>query len=225
MKKVLDFLAELLYNNDRNWFEANKSRYKEALAEFNGVVEALIAEIGIFDPEIRGLTVKDCTYRIYRDVRFSHDKSPYKTHMGAYFCRGGKKSGYSGYYFHIEPKGEQLLGGNFLTTGVYMPEPKELRSIRDEIFDNGENFLSIVKQARGFSLDRSNSLKRTPTGYPSGTPYDEYLRLKDVYLVQPVSDEFLLGDRLAERVAAEFKKTYAFNQLMNRALEFAREEM
>lgn len=225
MKKVIDFLTELQHNNDRNWFEANKPRYKEALEEFNGVVEELIAGIGTFDPEIKGLTVKDCTYRIYRDVRFSHDKSPYKTHMGAYFCRGGKKSGFSGYYFHVEPQGEGLLGGNLLTTGAYMPESKELRSIRDEIFDNGKNFLSLVKKAKGFSLDMSNSLKRTPTGYPAGSTYDEYLRLKDCYLVQQVSNEFLMADDLVGRVTAEYKKTHAFNQLINKALEFAREEM
>ncbi len=95
MKEIITFLQELQQNNNREWFIANKTRYTTLQARFNAFVNELIGEISQFDDSITGLTAKDCTYRIYRDVRFSADKSPYKIHMGAFICPGGKKSGYS----------------------------------------------------------------------------------------------------------------------------------
>ena len=94
MKDIIDFLNDLQHNNNREWFMANKARYMAAAERFNAIVDELILEIARYDSTVTGLTAKDCTYRIYRDVRFSADKSPYKTHMGAFICRGGKKSGY-----------------------------------------------------------------------------------------------------------------------------------
>lgn len=225
MKQVLDFLSELYYNNDRGWFEANRPRYQAALAEFNAFAERLIEAIGGFDASVRGLALKDCTYRIYRDVRFSPDKRPYKTHMGVYVCPGGKKSGNAGYYFHVEPQTEAGPGFYFLTAGLYMPEPKILRSVRDEVFDNGANFLSLIDQAQGFQLSQESKLKRTPVGYPAGSPMDEYLKLKDFCLERRIDEKTLLRADLAQWAAAEFQKTYAFNTLLNKAAQFAREEM
>ena len=100
MKDMIEFLRELKMNNNREWFCKNKHRYQEVQGRFNEFTERLIHGIASFDPTIANLGVKDCTYRIYRDVRFSEDKSPYKTHLGAVICRGGKKSGFAGYYFH-----------------------------------------------------------------------------------------------------------------------------
>lgn len=101
MQAIIDFLRQLSQNNNREWFMAHKSEYQQAQARFNELTEQLILGISQFDSSVSGLTAKDCIYRIYRDVRFSKDKSPYKTHMGAYVCPGGKKSGYAGYYFHV----------------------------------------------------------------------------------------------------------------------------
>ncbi len=224
MKRVLDFLNELRLNNDREWFTANKKRYQEALDVFNGFAEQLIAEIGGFDPSVRGLALKDCTYRIYRDTRFSNDKTPYKTHMGVYVCPGGKKSGNAGYYFHIEPGGDGLLGHNLMSAGIYMPEPAVLKSVRDEFFDNGEEVVKAIGKAKGFSIDRSNQLKRTPAGYPADSPYDEYLRLKDFHMAKFFGDDYILAGDLAKRAAADFRTTYEFVALMNRAADFAHEE-
>ncbi len=135
MKQILDFLSDLRANNNREWFNANKSRYKEAEAKFGELGERLIGLVGGFDPSVRGLTLRDCTYRIYRDTRFSHDKTPYKTHFGLYICPGGKKSGNAGYYFHVEPTGVGgesdgggggMIGGHLLDAGIYMPEPAVL---------------------------------------------------------------------------------------------------
>ena len=102
MKIVLDFINQLSLNNNKEWFDKNKSFYQEAKHCFETFTQQLIANIETFDPTIRGLQVKDCTYRIYRDLRFSKDKTPYKTHFGAYICPNGKKSGLGGYYFHLE---------------------------------------------------------------------------------------------------------------------------
>ncbi len=225
MKRVLDFLNELRLNNDREWFTANKGRYQEALAVFNAFAERLIAGIGEFDPSVRGLALKDCTYRIYRDTRFSNDKTPYKTHMGVYVCPGGKKSGNGGYYFHIEPGGGGLPGHHLMSAGIYMPEPAVLKSVRDEFFDNGEEVVKALEKAKGFSLDRSNQLKRTPAGYPVGSPYDEYLRQKDFHLVKFFNEDYILADDLAGRAAADFQTTHEFVALLNRAADFAHEEM
>lgn len=225
MKKVIEFLSELRLNNNRDWFEVNKPRYREANETVIGFAENLIEAIGGFDPSVRGLTARDCTYRIYRDTRFSKDKTPYKTHMGVYICPGGKKSGNAGYYFHIEPQGDGLLGHHLLSSGIYMPEPKVLKSVRDEIFDNGDEVEKSIKKAKGFRLDKSNSLKRTPAGYPAESKYDEYLKLKDFYLEKPVDDDYITADGLVERAAGDFRLTYDFITLMNRAAQFAHEEM
>ena len=225
MKRVLDFLNDLRLNNNREWFNANKGRCTEATGVFNGFAERLIGEIGVFDPSVRGLTLRDCTYRIYRDTRFSPDKTPYKTHMGVYICPGGKKSGNAGYYFHIEPEGDGLPGNHLMSAGIYMPEPEVLKSVRDEIFDNGEEVVKAVGKAKGFSLDRSNRLKRTPAGYPADSRYDEYLRQRDFHMVKTFGEDYILGDDPAKRAAADFRTTYDLMVLLNRAAQFAHEEM
>lgn len=225
MQNIIDFLTRLQQNNNREWFAEHKAEYKKAEAEFHAFVEKLIEGIGSFDPNVKRLTLKDCTYRIYRDTRFSTDKSPYKTHMGAYICSGGKKSGNSGYYFHIEPQGEGLLGGNLLTTGLYMPEKHILQSVREDIMFNGEWFLAAIKKAKGFTLGMENSLKRVPAGFPSDSPFADYLKLKDVYLEMRVDNQFLLDPAVVEKTVAAYRKTLEFNNLLNRAADYAREEM
>jgi uncharacterized protein (TIGR02453 family) len=227
MKQILDFLNDLRANNNREWFAANKARYREAEAIFNAFAERLMSLVAGFDPLTRGLTLKETTYRIYRDTRFSHDKTPYKTHFGLYICPGGKKSGNAGYYFHIEPTGGGLIGNHLLDAGIYMPEPAVLKSVRDEIFDNGPAVKAAIERARrekGWELDRSNSLKRTPTGYPTATEWDDYLKLKDFHLSKPLDDAYLLAPDLAERAAADFEATYDFMTLMQRSAQFAHEE-
>ncbi|MDR2894427.1 MAG: DUF2461 domain-containing protein [Alistipes sp.] len=233
MKRVLDFLNDIGANNNREWFAANKGRYKEAEGVFNAFAEQLIEAIGQFDPSVRGLALREATYRFYRDTRFSPDKTPYKTHFGVYICPGGKKSGNAGYYFHIEAatasagSGGGMVGSHMMDAGIYMPEPEVLKSVRDEIFDNGEAVLAAIAAARdgaGFELDRTNSLKRTPKGYPAESEWDEYLKLKDLHLSKMMGDDYILAPGLAQRAAADFRATYDFMTLMNRAAKFAHEE-
>ena len=225
MEQVLQFLRELRVNNDRDWFEANKPRYKEVQAYVNDFAAQLINGIASFDPSVRGLEVRDVTYRIYRDTRFTNDKRPYKNHIGIYVCPGGKKSCNAGYYFHIEPDGADYMGGNVVVSGLYMPESAVLKSIREEIADNGAEFLATVKKAKGFNLGTANKLKRIPVGYKAGHEMEEYLKLKDVYLEKFVGEGYLLDPDLLENVVADFKSTYAFSALLNKCVEYAREEM
>ena len=124
---TIKFLKELQRNNNKPWFEQNRKTYEAAKVDLQKMVEALIPEIAKFDEPIGGLAVKDCTFRINRDVRFSKNKSPYKTNMAAYFSRGGKKASVAGYYFHCEP------GKSYAAGGFYSPMPPELAKIRQEI--------------------------------------------------------------------------------------------
>lgn len=225
MKKVIEFLTLLRQNNNRDWFEANRPMYEQALGEFNAFAAELIAALGVMDPAVAGLSLKDCTYRIYRDTRFSANKEPYKTHMGAFAAPYGKKSGYAGYYFHIEPAGGEFIGNSLLAVGVYCPEPKVLKSLRDEIIDNGAQVVAAINQAEGFKVEESSKLTRVPKGYPADSPYAEYLKLKDISLYKPVDDDYLLRPGLVDRVVEDFRKTKNFNTLFNRAVSFAKEEM
>lgn len=225
MKTVIEFLEQVRRNNNREWFEANRAWYKEAQGVFNAFVEELIAGIADFDPSVRGLAVKDCTYRFHRDTRFSPNKDPYKIHMGAYICPFGKKSGYAGYYFHIEPECEEgMIGCNVMTSGLYMPEPNALRSVRYDIVEHGPAFETAIRKAKGFALDQGNKLKRVPTGFTPGTPYDEYLKLKDIYLTKSFGNDYLLQPGLAQRAARDFALTYDLTAMLNRAVRYAFEE-
>ena len=136
MREIIDFLSELHDNNNREWFEANKGRYRRALARHQANTEELIRRIASFDKTIEGATVANSTYRIYRDTRFSKDKTPYKDFFSSFIVRGGKRSGFCGYYLHISPKGHTWGEGSFLAAGNVSPEPYVLRSIREEVEDN-----------------------------------------------------------------------------------------
>ncbi|MDR2936643.1 MAG: DUF2461 domain-containing protein [Rikenellaceae bacterium] len=224
MKKVLEFLSELQINNHRPWFEAHKADYRIAEATFNAFVERLIPSIAAFDASVAGVTLKDCTYRIYRDTRFSPDKTPYKTHMGAYVCTGGKKSGYAGYYFHIEPRGEGLFGGSLLAAGLYMPDAKIVKHVRDDIFDHGDAFFKAISEARGFVFDRSRDLKKTPREFPADHKYADYLRMREYSLIEPVDEKTLLRPDLLDWCLNEFRKVMPINHVLNRSVKFACEE-
>ncbi|MCD8073073.1 MAG: DUF2461 domain-containing protein [Alistipes sp.] len=223
MKQLIDYLSRLRDNNYREWFQQNKEEYQLVLERYNAFAAELIGEVSKFDPDATPLTIRDCTYRIYRDVRFSLNKEPYKSALGVYICRGGKKTGYAGYYIHFEPEGENSQGC-FMTSGVYMPEPFILKSIREEILDNGDAILEAVKSARGFSICQERKLKKNPAGFPPGSQFDELLKLKDFYIIKPLDMEFVTGGDLAKRVAADLRKTYPLIQILNRAVEYTYEE-
>lgn len=223
MDKILPFLRELEQNNNKVWFDAHKKDYLEAQAHFNAIAERLIEEISAFDATIGDLTIKDCTYRIYKDMRFSKDKLPYKTHFGAYIVRGGKKSGYSGYYFHIGTgSGEEYPHQSFLAVGNYYTEPKVLKILREDIAFRGGDFDAIIKGLHpSLSLDQDQKLKKVPAGFSPDSPFAEYLKLKNFCLSGTFDDSNL---NLSEIIQI-FKTAKPFLDYINRAIYFSREEM
>ena len=225
MEEVLDFLRRLSDNNDREWFDAHRAEWTHVKGLWADFTAELIEGVASFDPSVRGLRPQDCTYRIARDTRFSADKRPYKSWLGTFIAPHGKKSGYAGYYFHVEPVGDGLLGNHLLAAGAVCIEPTVLRSIREEVLDHGDELTESIRRARGFRLDTTNRLKRVPTGFPAESEHADLLKQKDYCLEKRVSEEFVLSDGLPERLVEEFCHTKPFLDQLNRAIRYACEEM
>jgi len=210
---IFQFLDELASNNDRDWFTANKGRYQLAKEQFDNFINQLIPAIRSFDPLIDLITAKDCTFRIYRDVRFSRDKSPYKTNMGAYISRGGKGSPFAGYYVHLQP------GESFLAGGVYMPEAEVLKKIREEIYYKAEDFKSIIHDrtfVKTFNeIDDPSKLSRPPKGFPVDFPDIELLKFKSYAVMHHVDDKRVLQDDYLDYAVNIFKVLYPLNNFFN----------
>lgn len=212
-KEIIRFLKELGQNNNREWFQANKNRYDALRLAFIDEVQQLINRIGLFDPEVAGLDAKDCLFRIYRDIRFSPDKTPYKTHFAAYIAScGGRGSERGGYYIHLEP-GNCLLSG-----GVWCPPPALLKKLRQDIYDHIDEFVAILEDPefkKTFPVMEGEMLKRMPAGYPSDFKYDEILRHKDFSVAAYKPDEFFYAPDWLERSADCFKLLMPFNRFLN----------
>jgi uncharacterized protein (TIGR02453 family) len=220
MKQVLKYLHALSLHNDKVWFEAHKADYLKAKATVGELAVRLIEGIRSFDDTIGPLSASDCTYRIYRDVRFSKDKSPYKTYMGIFVNRGGKKSSYSGYYFHVDGNGDHLLA-----VGNYYTEPRVLKTLREDIELGGGDFRRIIEGAApGLVLDTEGSLKKVPKGFPADSPDAEYFKLKNFCLLKALDDDFILSPDLADNVLAIFRTGKPFLDYVNRAIDFCRED-
>lgn len=225
MKTVIDFLRKLKNNNNRLWFNENKQLYLEAQTRFNQYVDELLTLMKQGDESLEGLQVKDCTYRIYRDVRFSHDKSPYKTHFGAYMCPGGKKSGFSGYYFHVGVGGYGYPDAHMLAVGDYCCEPKVLKILREDIQDDGETFDDILnnKVDKNFILDDSYKLKKVPKGFDKESPWADYLKYKVYCLYQEPKEELFTANDSTEKVAKIMLSAKPFLEFINRAVAYVKE--
>lgn len=214
-KNTLQFLKDLAQNNNREWFTENKNHYIKAQENVLHFVEGLIHEIGKFDPEIQKLDPKKALFRIYRDVRFSKDKSPYKTNFGASLGMG-KGNQVSGYYLHIEP------GKSFLAGGVYMPESSVLKKIRKEISMNGTAFKKILEHQdfrnnfRGLSVE--NKLQKIPQGFEKEDAMAEYLKLKHFVVTHPISNEQLQEKDATKHFAKIFASIKPLNDFLNDAL-------
>ena len=219
MREIIDFLEEISANNNRSWFEANRPRYTAVKQRMDAVAEEFIRAIASFDESVEGLRAKDCTYRIYRDTRFTKDKSPYKTWFGVYVCPRGKKSGFSGYYMHVEPDQNCYM----LCTGAYCPSAGEIRSVREEFMTEGEAFVKAIEAAKGFEVDWSSALKRMPQGWSADDEYSDYYRLRNYILVKMVDKEYFLRPDAIEHAAKDMQCTREFNHSLNRAIEYARE--
>lgn len=211
--KILNFLREIRVNNNKNWMQSHKEEYLEARKEFENGINSVIACIAEFDPSIKHITVKDATYRFNRDTRFSLDKSPYKTHLGAYIAAHGKKALHGGYYIHLEPDHCLVSCGNYwLPTNI-------LTSCRNEIMANinqwreiveSKNFLELFgtpgegtwDSPKGFGLEH---LKTAPSGFPRDYEFIKYLRMKDYCCWKAVSDTFFEDTCWLEKMSDIFK--------------------
>ncbi len=224
MKQIVDFCRRLASNNNREWFNAHKAEYLECKNKFEGFVREVITGIRQFDSGIGELEMSQCTYRIYRDTRFSANKAPYKTHFGAFIAPGGKKSGFSGYYFQVGVPEAGYDEGCFLATGNYFVEPAVLRILREDIdIDEAGEFEDAIAEAEGFELDKESMLKRMPKGYAVEHPRGELLRLCNFCLVKGVTPEYYSGEDAAQRLCGDFAKTKRFLSLINRAITYSRE--
>ena len=223
MKEIIDFLRDLSCNNNKEWFNANKLRYQQVLSLWQDFCGELIKKVGQYDPDIARLTVKDCTYRIYRDTRFSADKSPYKTHFGVFLSKGGKKSMHAGYYFHVGTgMGEAYPHCHMIASGNYCFEPRVIKMIREDISFDWEVFKADVLDVAdpSFKVDMDGALKRVPKEYPADAPYADFMRLKSFSLVTYLDDYFILQPDLVSRVSELFKSVKPFNDFINRAVDF-----
>jgi uncharacterized protein (TIGR02453 family) len=216
MLQVVQFLQELSENNNREWFQKNKKRYDESRQKVLFITDVLINEIRKFDSDVPLLEPKDCLFRIFRDVRFSNDKSPYKTNFGSFIAKGGRKSIYAGYYFHIEPD------GSFVGGGVYMPEADPLKAIREAIAENGDEFSSLINNPgfkKIFPEMMDDKLKTAPKGYSPDNEFIDLLRYKSFAFSSRISREEILSENYIEQLVHSFKVLHPINRFLNDALE------
>ncbi|MCD6658867.1 MAG: DUF2461 domain-containing protein [Lentimicrobium sp.] len=217
MKQVLEFLTALSENNTREWFEANKSSYTKAKAEFEKAMSGFISGATAIDSTVGNPAVKDTVFRIFRDVRFSKDKAPYKTNMGGFIARGGRKSIYAGYYVHVEPE-KSFVGG-----GIYMPQPEILKKIRQEVYFNAPEFRKIISDKEFTELFGSladwDKLKRLPREYPADFPDAGLLMYKSYVVGHNLSNDDVAGKGFEDKVLRVFAAMKPMNDFLNRALE------
>lgn len=216
MKEILDFLKDLEANNSREWFDQNRDRYDATRKKFLTVAEFMIHEIRQFDEEIQALNPKDCVFRIFRDVRFSKDKLPFKSNYGCYVARGGKKSGFAGYYLHIQP------GECFLSGGIYMPPPEHLQAIRQEIYYHPEKYIELIEDKKFksiYTLPYFDKLKTAPKGYPKDWAHVELIKNRSYAVGHKIEEQELFAPDFLEKAIELFKVIRPFNHYLNKAVD------
>jgi uncharacterized protein (TIGR02453 family) len=214
----LGFLSVLKENNYKEWFHANKDFYTEAKKEFEDFTNLLIGEIHVFDKEIGYPEAKNCIFRIFRDIRFSPNKTPYKTNFGAYIARGGsRKTEYGGYYFHLEP------GNSMLAGGVWMPQPDVLKGIREEIYHNPDEFIDILNNKefkKHFSgIDGNDVLKTAPKDFPKDWQHIHLLKFKSYTVSKALPEDVVKSDKVIPAAVEVFKAMLPMNKFFNRVIE------
>ncbi len=218
MKKVLGFIIELTENNNRDWFNVNKNRYKEALEIFRGFAGEMLEGISKFDPSLGNLEAKDTIFRIYKDVRFSKDKLPYKTHFGCWMTKGGRKSIDAGYYFHLEP------GKSFLAAGVWMPPSEQLKLIRQEILYNPDPFLKLINTpviGKGYERGgKEDMLKKGPAGFPKDFIHMDELKYKHYIWSRSYTDTEIQKAGFSSSVVEDYKGLFPVVDYLNHAMSF-----
>lgn len=216
MKDILDFITELKENNNREWFDANKQRYLAVKAQHETFIDKVIEGIRTIDPQLGKLEAKDCVFRIYRDVRFSPNKEPYKNHIGAYISRGGRKSPRAGYYIHLDP------GACFAGGGIYMPSPDVLKKIRNEIYFNTDEFKSILEAKefkKNFAGLYEDKLSRPPKDFDANHPGIEFLKYKSFFVEKSFSDSDVLSTAFVKKLTDSFRALQPMNDFLNKVFD------
>lgn len=213
---VLDFLSQLKLNNNREWFQENKKLYEAAKKEMEGFVTEMITTISALDPSVQTPAMKDCMFRIYRDVRFGADKSPYKTNMGAFIAKGGRKSSFPGYYFHFEP------GACMLAAGVYQPEPDTLKLLRNEVYFHSAELKAIMDKPsfkKHFDqLGDFDKMKKAPKDFPADFPDIDLLKYRSYIVSGNISDKIVTSGNYHKHIMEMLAEMQPFMGFLNRAI-------
>ena len=215
LEKLLNFLSKLSKNNNREWFNDNKSEFVDLKNQFETYINNLILQIKSIDNNVHSISAKECIFRIYRDVRFSKNKIPYKTHFGAYIATGGRKSPFAGYYIHIEP------GNSFAGGGIYHPEPPILKELRYEIMDRTDELKKIISDSKFkkvFPAIYGEKLKTSPKGFSKDFKDIDLLRFKSYALVHSINDELIISDKLDDYLLNLYKTAMPFNSFFNKVI-------
>jgi uncharacterized protein (TIGR02453 family) len=215
-KSTIHFLEQIAINNNKPWFDEHRNEYLSVKSDFEQLAAAVLVGMGDFDPVFNELQAKDCTMRIFRDVRFSKDKTPYKTNLGAGFSNGGKSFPGAGYYLHIQPGGYSFAGG-----GMWQPESPKLKAIRQEIDYNFGEFSKIINDKhfkKMFGEIEGDKLVKLPKGYTEDNPAIEYLKLKSFTVGCKIPDTDLNKKGLDKKVTEAFFVMKPFVDFLNRAV-------
>ncbi len=215
-KIIYQFLIDLQINNKRTWFNANKQRYLEAKELFDTFVDQLIQGLKTIDSSIDLENAKDCVFRIYRDTRFSKNKTPYKENFGASIIRGGRKSPFAGYYIHIEPD-NSFAGG-----GIYRPDSRILKALRQHIFENSEAFKHIINDKSFkvyFPEIYGDKLKMAPKGFPKDFSEIDLLKHKGYAVIHKLDNDFFLQDDVLQQLLKIYEILKPFNDFLNESFE------
>jgi len=210
-RSTLKFLADLRRHNDRLWFAENRSRYEAAREDLYLFVQAVIDEIVKFDPIFKGLEAKNCIYRINRDIRFTNDKTIYKTNFGAFMVRGGNGDRFPGYYLHIEP------GQSFISGGSYIPPAPWLKAIRERIAIEGDNLVKILNNRefrKYFNGLEGEKLKLPPRGFSKDHPHIELIKMKSFLTEKPLTDSEVVDPGFFEVVTGAFRAMKPLNDFL-----------
>ncbi|MDE3185494.1 MAG: DUF2461 domain-containing protein [Bacteroidota bacterium] len=217
---TISFLKSLKKNNNKPWFDNNREKYLGAKNNFEEFVEELLQKMVLIDEDIKGLSAKNCCFRINRDIRFSKNKTPYKINLSAYFSKGGKKSIYAGYYFHLQPGGNSFVGG-----GLWHPEAAELKKLRQELdycfpeFKKILNAPSFKKNYGELQKDESQMLVNVPKGYDKENPATDFLKMKSFVATKNIPDADLLSPKLGNEIIQSFKALLPLVKFINRSFE------
>jgi len=222
MKTVYTFLGDLAKNNNRDWFQSHKAAYQDALEIMRDFASQLLEGIIRFDTSLAGLDPKDTLFRIYKDIRFSKDKTPYKTHFGCWMARGGRKSTDAGYYFHLEP------GNTFMAAGVHSPPKEKLQLIRQEILYNPSEFLklfhnpAITERFERGGMD--DKLKKGPLGFPKDFEHTDELKFKHYIFLKYYEEKEVLRSDFPDQVVGDYKDLNPVVGYLNHAMSFTGNE-